>query len=653
MKRLGIFFFYEKNGHVDDFVTYYIADLVKNLSELIIVCNGKLSDEGRAAFAQFTPNIIVRENKGLDVWAYKTALDHYGWTKLAEFDEIVMTNATLMGPVRPLREMFDAMAENEDLDFWGLTVHHGAEGNPFKGKHLYSYLPVHIQSHFIVYRKRFVESADLQRYWDEMPMIEGYTDSVQRYEAVFTKIFADKGYKWDVYVKTDDLKDFTDYPLLVCPVRLLREKNCPLFKRRSFMHDYEAYLNDTAGEPVRELWAYLRDHTDYPLALIWSDMIRTMHPFDFTRNLGLTRLIQPSVQDPALCKTIRQNRRIALAMHLYFPDLLASSTAFAENFPPETDVFISTDTEKKKAAIEAAFAPLALHSVRVTVVENRGRDVAAFLCDLAPQLKGYDYACFMHDKKAVQTKPGSVGASFGYVCNENICKNADHVLNILCEFERDERLGLLCPPFPTHGLYFMNMCSNGWGPNFDNTKALLKDLGIDVPISGEKAPLAPFGSVFWFRVKALEPLFSKGRGGSGWRHGDFPPEPLPQDGTISHAIERVYPFVAQSAGYYPAEVMSADFAVARCDAMQAYASGLVRPLARVFDCTTFGAAAMSASDFASKRHFGLFRVYGPYSNTKRRRARNWLRDRMSDKAFRRMMRLKRAVFGPHGAPLED
>lgn len=44
----------------------------------------------------------------------------------------------------------------------------------------------------------------------------------------------------------------------------------------------------------------------------------------------------------------------------------------------------------------------------MTVVENQGRDVAAFLCDLAPQLREYDYACFMHDKKAVQTKPGSV-----------------------------------------------------------------------------------------------------------------------------------------------------------------------------------------------------------------------------------------------------
>ena len=27
MKRLGIFFFYEKNGDVDDFITYYLRDL--------------------------------------------------------------------------------------------------------------------------------------------------------------------------------------------------------------------------------------------------------------------------------------------------------------------------------------------------------------------------------------------------------------------------------------------------------------------------------------------------------------------------------------------------------------------------------------------------------------------------------------------------
>ena len=215
MKRLGIFFFFEKNGYVDDFIPYYLRDLNKNLSELVVVCNGTLSEQGRAAFSEFTDHIIVRENKGLDVWAYKTALEAYGWQRLAEFDEVVMTNSTLMGPVRPLQEMFDAMAQRPELDFWGLSMHHGAQSNPFKGRHLYSYLPPHIQSHFIVYRKKFLQSPELQEYWDNMPMIEGYTDSVQCYEAVFTKIFGDKGYRWDVYVQTEDLQDFTDYPMLV------------------------------------------------------------------------------------------------------------------------------------------------------------------------------------------------------------------------------------------------------------------------------------------------------------------------------------------------------------------------------------------------------------------------------------------------------
>ena len=137
------------------------------------------------------------------------------------------------------------------------------------------------------------------------------------------------------------------------------------------MHELEAYLNDTAGEPVQELYDYLRDETDYPMDLIWKNMIRTMHPHDFTRNLALTRIIEPTVLDEATAQSIRQNRRIALAMHLYFMDMLDSSKAFAAKFPPETDIFISTSSADKKPQIEAAFADLNVRSVTVTVVENQ------------------------------------------------------------------------------------------------------------------------------------------------------------------------------------------------------------------------------------------------------------------------------------------
>ncbi|MFD2881108.1 rhamnan synthesis F family protein [Paenibacillus rhizoplanae] len=40
----------------------------------------------------------------------------------------------------------------------------------------------------------------------------------------------------------------------------------------------------------------------------------------------------------------------------------------------------------------------------------------------------------------------------------------------------------------------------------------------------------------------------------------FPKEPNNNDGTILHAIERIYPFVAQHEGYYPAWLMADSYA---------------------------------------------------------------------------------------------
>jgi lipopolysaccharide biosynthesis protein len=54
----------------------------------------------------------------------------------------------------------------------------------------------------------------------------------------------------------------------------------------------------------------------------------------------------------------------------------------------------------------------------------------------------------------------------------------------------------------------------------------------------------PVGTMFWARPAALAPFK---RLGLSWK--DYPREPVPYDGTILHAIERLVPFVAQGAGY--------------------------------------------------------------------------------------------------------
>ena len=58
--------------------------------------------------------------------------------------------------------------------------------------------------------------------------------------------------------------------------------------------------------------------------------------------------------------------------------------------------------------------------------------------------------------------------------------------------------------------------------------------------------------MFWARSKALTPLLE-----SKLNINDFPGEPIKvTDGTILHALERSYPLIVRSAGFYTARVMN-------------------------------------------------------------------------------------------------
>ena len=88
IKRLFIYFFYDADGIVDRYIPYMLNALKPYSTEIFVVCNGKLSNEGRKIFSNITQKILVRENKGFDVWAYKAAIDSYGWEELRKFDEV-------------------------------------------------------------------------------------------------------------------------------------------------------------------------------------------------------------------------------------------------------------------------------------------------------------------------------------------------------------------------------------------------------------------------------------------------------------------------------------------------------------------------------------------------------------------------------------
>lgn len=92
------------------------------------------------------------------------------------------------------------------------------------------------------------------------------------------------------------------------------------------------------------------------------------------------------------------------------------------------------------------------------------------------------------------------------------------------------------------------------GANYENILALGKRIGLSLNISLEYSSFALSNS-FWCRCVALMPLVE-----CSFLYEEFPKEPLSQDGTMSHALERIYPYIAQSQGYYTATIRNEKYA---------------------------------------------------------------------------------------------
>ncbi len=543
--RLLIYFFFDIDGVVDDYIVYMLQEMKKCLKDIVVVSNGKISNEGKQKFGAFTDFIIERQNIGFDVGAYKEALQTIGWEKLAVYDEVILMNYTIMGPVYPLQDMFDMMDE-KDVDFWGPTMSHQVDEDPW-GTSPYGYLPDHIQSHFIVVRRSMLFQKDFRMYWDEMPLIETYQQSVGRHESYFTKYFADKGNKWAVYADSEEYRNMTTQPILMMATEMIAEKKCPFFKRRSFMHDYTIVLNESIGQAAVRLYHYLENETNYDMNLLWDNILRVENQADIKKNLQLN-YITPS--NTLICQNEKVSYKVALIMHMYFEDLIPECVHYAKSMPSTADIYITTNTEDKRKKIEEAFREVECNKIDVRVVPNRGRDVGPFLVESREYIYDYDIICHTHDKKVGQLKPGTVGQSFSYRCFENVLKSKEQVLNILQTFSENPRLGILMPPPPNHGAYFITLGME-WGLNYENTCKLADQLGIHVNMSEEKEPIAPLGSVFWARTDALRKVFDY-----PWTYDELPEEPIADDGTILHAVERIYNYSAQACGYYPGWLFS-------------------------------------------------------------------------------------------------
>jgi FMN phosphatase YigB (HAD superfamily) len=231
-----------------------------------------------------------------------------------------------------------------------------------------------------------------------------------------------------------------------------------------------------------------------------------------------------------------KSQKIAICLHVFYPDFVEKFSKCLKDFPCSVDVFVAASSDKIKHQAELSFNKISnVNAVKAVTAPNRGRNFGPLLVEFGSDLLEYDLMCHLHSKKSLYS--GREQTQWFDYLNQYLLKDRHGVKSILRLFSEHDDLGIY---YPT-SFWMMPSWVNHWTCNKGFAAGFVEEWGIDISKNFINYPV---GGMFWARPKALEPLLSK-----SYSYEDFPEEPLPNDGSWLHALERSIGLLTEKSGY--------------------------------------------------------------------------------------------------------
>ncbi|SDP58441.1 rhamnan synthesis F family protein [Desulforhopalus singaporensis] len=274
---------------------------------------------------------------------------------------------------------------------------------------------------------------------------------------------------------------------------------------------------------------YLQHHGVSPGGNPLADFLRQGRP----AGPWLTEIIRPDFQGPQDFGNFTE--KAALHIHVFYDDLFETiwSTLSALDFP--LDLLLSVVSPSVAAKLAGVTAGYTNGRVDIRVVPNRGRDIGPLLTEFNRKIvENYSIIGHLHTKKTLDISESAVGRIWFEFLLENLLGIKKQMARIIVgRMANDPSIGLVFPDDP-HAV--------GWDENKKIASEMAGKIGISAGM--DRCFNFPVGTMFWARTDAIMPLFQQ-----NFTWDCYPREPLPYDGTMLHALERILPFVVKQTGY--------------------------------------------------------------------------------------------------------
>ncbi|MET0592097.1 MAG: rhamnan synthesis F family protein [Polyangiaceae bacterium] len=176
MRRIALFAHYDAQAQVKPYILYYLQRLREVCDDVIFISNSPLSEHEIAKTRPICSRVHLRDNVGYDFGMWRDGLK---LVDCAEWDEVVLTNSSVFGPIHPLDDVFRRMSEVR-CDFWGMTDS--------------TEISWHLQSYFLVFRRKVLDSAAFADFWRGVLPYRDKSQVVRSYEIGLSCFLREQGF---------------------------------------------------------------------------------------------------------------------------------------------------------------------------------------------------------------------------------------------------------------------------------------------------------------------------------------------------------------------------------------------------------------------------------------------------------------------------
>lgn len=184
MNRVAFFAHFDAQDRIAPYVEASLRGLAEVCPRIVFVSTAKLSETELAKVQPLVEQTLLKENVGLDFAMWQHAFDR---CDLASCDELVLVNSSVVGPVFPLAPILQQMSQ-DSCDFWGMTDN--------------TEIAWHLQSYFLVFKRRVLDSADFTTFWRSIDPHQSKQQIINSYEVGLSNYLSDRGFVGRAFAAT-------------------------------------------------------------------------------------------------------------------------------------------------------------------------------------------------------------------------------------------------------------------------------------------------------------------------------------------------------------------------------------------------------------------------------------------------------------------